>query len=85
MLVLGRRVNEAIVIEPAGIEIIVVGVRDGQVRLGFRAPPTQTVLREELAHLNLRHKRGQGIKSDIKREDPRDYLGGKPPRRSVDD
>jgi carbon storage regulator CsrA len=49
MLVLGRKVNQSIVIEPGGIRITITGaMQGGIVRLGIEAPPEFTVLREEL-------------------------------------
>jgi carbon storage regulator CsrA len=49
MLVLGRRVNQTIVIEPGGIRITVTAVTSGgAVRIGIDAPPEYTILREEL-------------------------------------
>ena len=49
MLVLGRKVNQSIVIEPGGIRITITGAAQGGiVRIGIEAPPEFTVLREEL-------------------------------------
>jgi carbon storage regulator CsrA len=49
MLVLGRRQNETIIIEPGNIRITVTKVTaGGSVRIGIDAPPEYTVLREEL-------------------------------------
>jgi carbon storage regulator len=47
MLVLSRRVGEKIVIEP-GIEISVVDVRGGKVRIGINAPIDVRILRGEV-------------------------------------
>ncbi|HLI27016.1 MAG TPA: carbon storage regulator CsrA [Chloroflexota bacterium] len=47
MLVLGRRVGETICIAD-GIEIVVVAIDGGQVRIGVRAPREVPVLRGEL-------------------------------------
>jgi carbon storage regulator len=47
MLVLSRRVGEAIVIE-GGIRVTVVATKGGQVRLGIAAPPSVRVDREEV-------------------------------------
>jgi carbon storage regulator len=47
MLVLSRKLNEAIVID-GGIRITVVAFRGNQVRLGIEAPDSVRVLREEL-------------------------------------
>jgi carbon storage regulator CsrA len=49
MLVLGRRLNQTIVIEPGNIKITIVNVsQGGAVRIGIDAPPEYTILREEL-------------------------------------
>jgi carbon storage regulator CsrA len=49
MLVLTRKENETIWIEPGHIKVTIVGVReDGTVRLGIQAPDNFTILREEL-------------------------------------
>jgi carbon storage regulator len=50
MLVLTRKVNEAIVIDGC-IRVKVVGVRTGQVRLGIEAPDHIKIFREELCDL----------------------------------
>jgi carbon storage regulator len=47
MLVLTRRVGETLVIN-GGIRVTVLAVNGGKVRLGFEAPPSVTVLREEV-------------------------------------
>lgn len=47
MLVLSRKLNEAIVID-GGIRVMVVGIRGNQVRLGFEAPLGVRIFREEL-------------------------------------
>jgi carbon storage regulator len=47
MLVLGRRVGETICIADA-IEIVVVAIDGGQVRIGVRAPREVAVVRGEL-------------------------------------
>ena len=47
MLVLGRRVGETICIAD-GIEVVVVGIDGGQVRIGVKAPREIPVLRGEL-------------------------------------
>ena len=48
MLVLSRKIGERIVIEP-GIEIAVVEIRGGKVRLGIEAPRDVSIRRSELA------------------------------------
>lgn len=54
MLVLSRKVGERIVIEP-GIEISVVDVRGGRVRIGVAAPASIGIRRMEVEprHTNL--------------------------------
>lgn len=47
MLVLSRKAGESIVID-GGIEVKVVEIRNGRVRLGFSAPPDVNIRREEL-------------------------------------
>ena len=47
MLVLSRKVGESIFINES-IRVTVVGLRNGQIRLGIEAPPEVKVLREEL-------------------------------------
>ncbi len=48
MLVLSRREGETIKIGD-GIELTVVGIKSGRVRLGVKAPPEIVIAREELA------------------------------------
>jgi len=47
VLVLGRRKNQALVID-GPCTVVVVEVRGGLVRLGVEAPPEVKVLREEI-------------------------------------
>jgi carbon storage regulator len=47
MLVLSRKIGERIVIEP-GIEIAVVDIRGGRVRIGIDAPSTVGIRRLEI-------------------------------------
>jgi carbon storage regulator len=47
MLVLSRKLNEAIIID-GGIRIMVVAIRGNQIRLGFEAPHGVRIYREEL-------------------------------------
>ncbi len=48
MLVLSRKVGQKIVIGDQQIEVVVLGVQKGKVRLGFNCPPEVTVHREEV-------------------------------------
>lgn len=50
MLMLGRRVNEAVLINIGGTvaRIVVCECRDGKVRLGFEADQSVKIIREEL-------------------------------------
>lgn len=48
MLVLNRKIGERIFIEP-GIEIAVVDVRGGKVRIGVEAPASVQIRRAEIA------------------------------------
>lgn len=57
MLVLSRKIGERIVIEP-GIEIAIVDVRGGKVRLGIQAPEDVRIFREEIAPPSLSRFRG---------------------------
>ena len=50
MLVLTRKVGEGITIGKRGeIIVVVVAIRDNQVRLGIKAPPEVPIHREEVA------------------------------------
>jgi carbon storage regulator len=48
MLILTRRVGETLVIGDGSITVTVVGIREGQVRLGIKAPKSVAVHREEV-------------------------------------
>jgi carbon storage regulator CsrA len=54
MLVLGRKVGEAIVVPSLAMRLTVVGVSGRTVRLGFAAPSEVEILRSELG--NYRQK-----------------------------
>lgn len=47
MLILTRKTNESIIIDD-NIEIIVVGVEDGKVKLGIKAPKEVDIHRKEV-------------------------------------
>ncbi len=48
MLVLTRKIGESILID-GGIEVCVVSIRGGRVRLGIAAPPKVAIKRDELS------------------------------------
>jgi carbon storage regulator len=52
MLVLSRKIGERILIEP-GIEIAIVEVRGGKVRIGVEAPQDVRIHRAEVLDRNL--------------------------------
>lgn len=47
MLVLSRKLNEAIIID-GNIRVVVVGIQGNQVRLGIEAPSSVPIFRQEL-------------------------------------
>ncbi len=65
MLVLTRKVNQAIVIGE-GIEVVVLEVRGEQVRIGIRAPRDVTVHRKEIFEQIAEVNRGA---ADVRIED----------------
>lgn len=56
MLILTRRVGETVVIGD-DINVTVLGIKGNQVRLGFDAPPTVQVHREEIYNKILAEKK----------------------------
>ena len=48
MLVLTRKVGESVVLPDCGVTVTVIAVQGDRVRLGFRAPDSVTVHREEV-------------------------------------
>jgi carbon storage regulator len=48
MLVLSRRLQEAIVLPGLGVTIKVVAIKHGAVRIGIEAPPDVPIFREEI-------------------------------------
>ena len=62
MLVVTRRVGEAIVIGP-DIEVSVVAIADKSVRVGVTAPSAVAVRRTELAERGMRAVESNGVKN----------------------
>jgi carbon storage regulator len=52
MLVLSRKLNESIVIN-GDIRVTVVGIRGNHVRLGFEAPESVGIFRQELCDMEV--------------------------------
>lgn len=63
MLVLSRKRGEAITVE-SDIEIEVLDIRKGRVRLGIRAPRTRKILRAEVVQRPRRGGAGQQQRSE---------------------
>ena len=64
MLVLTREENESIVIDKA-IEVTILSVRGGKVRLGIDAPRSVTVHRKEIQiQIDKKERRTDGVESD---------------------
>ncbi len=59
MLILTRRVGETLKIGE-DIEVTVLGLRGGQVRMGINAPRDVAVHREEIYHRICREQNGNG-------------------------
>ncbi len=49
MLVLTRKINEALLLEEGTIRVVVLSVQGDQVKLGIDAPKHVSILREEIA------------------------------------
>ena len=58
MLILTRRINERIMIG-GDVEVVVLGIKGGQVRLGITAPKDTPVHREEIYQKVQREKAAQ--------------------------
>src|SRR5215213_10129238 len=63
MLVLSRRPGQVIVIGE-NVELVILGIDGGQVRVGIRAPRDITVLRKELVPQADQHNRRAATASD---------------------
>jgi carbon storage regulator len=61
MLVLTRRVGEALVID-GGIRVTVLAINGTKVRLGFEAPPSVTVLRGEVLEREAAGRAGGAVR-----------------------
>jgi carbon storage regulator CsrA len=80
MLVLTRKVNEAVSIDDQ-IEVMVVAVRGNKVKLGFRAPANVSIQRQERAAVALEEPRRSHPEVSPDCEDTRNdlvelYFGG---------
>lgn len=56
MLVLTRRVGEALYIDDAQIKITILGIDKGQVKVGIDAPKHMNIQREEIMGGHHEHK-----------------------------
>ncbi len=61
MLILTRRLGESIMIGD-DIQIVVLGIRGNQIRLGVRAPKSTSVHREEIWLRIQEEKKPSGVK-----------------------
>lgn len=59
MLVLTRKIDQAVVLD-GGIEVRVLGIIRGRVKLGFAAPRSTLILREELTD-PVRERVAEGV------------------------
>ncbi len=64
MLVLSRKINERIIIGE-NIELEILGIRGGVVRLGIKAPREVSVIRHELREKLDSNSLGRGITSTL--------------------
>jgi carbon storage regulator len=74
MLILGRKPGDAIIIE-GGIRIVVLASDRRGVRLGIDAPPSVSIVREEIATQVADQNRLAGANATA-----RDLIGGVKPR-----
>lgn len=56
MLVLTRKVNEALLIGEGEIRIVVLSVQGDQVKLGIEAPKSITIMREEIVQAEAQNQ-----------------------------
>ncbi|MCY0878404.1 MAG: carbon storage regulator CsrA [Firmicutes bacterium] len=65
MLVLTRKINEALLLEEGTIRVVVLGIQGDQVRLGIDAPRHISVMREEIAEAARQNqKAAQSVSPD---------------------
>lgn len=72
MLVLTRRIGERLMIGD-DVEVIILDVNYGQVRIGFNAPPETEIHREEI-YRKIQAEKIQNRASTIKKPQPRQTL-----------
>ena len=69
MLILTRRIGESIVIgDDAAIDITVLGVKGGQIRIGIAAPKDVSVHREEI-YQRIQNEKSGNTKPDQEEAD----------------
>ena len=56
MLVLTRKINEALLLEEGTIRIVVLSVQGDQVKLGIDAPKSVSILREEIQKAQVQNR-----------------------------
>lgn len=64
MLVLTRKENESIIIND-NIEVVILGIEDGKVRLGINAPKDLEIHRKEVYQLLQNENKEASISKDI--------------------
>jgi carbon storage regulator len=65
MLVLTRKVNEALLIEDGTIRVVVLSVQGDQVKLGIEAPRDVSIMREEIVQARAQNQQAaQSISPD---------------------
>lgn len=65
MLVLSRKINEALLIEEGTIRVVVLAVQGDQVKLGIDAPRDISIMREEIAEAHRQnHQAAESISPD---------------------
>lgn len=64
MLVLTRKENESIIIND-NIEVVILGIEDGKVRLGIKAPKDIEIHRKEVYQLLQNENKEASVSKDI--------------------